>query len=340
MIISRTPFRISFFGGGTDYPVWFNEHGGAVLATTIDKYCYISVRALPPFFDYHSRIVWSKIENVHTHEEIQHPAVKAVLNFLKIGRGVSIHHDADLPARSGIGSSSAFTAGLLKALYGVNGKMVSKKRLADEAIYVEQRILEESVGCQDQAMAAFGGLNHITFSGENEIDVESIVLPQERKNRLQDHLMLFFTGLSRTASDIAKAQVKATKDKIVELSTMRQMVEEGLSLLKGDGDLTDFGKLLHESWKLKKGLTNKISTDFIDGLYERARAAGAIGGKLLGAGGGGFFLVFARPEDQAHIKEALSGVLHVPFNFENHGSQIIFYDPNAILEGGDQHVGC
>lgn len=328
MIISRTPFRISFFGGGTDYPVWYRENEGAVLATTINKYCYISVRYLPPFFDYSYRIAWSKIEMVKEAGDIEHPAVRAALQHLKLERGIALDHDADLPARSGLGSSSTFTVGLLHALYGLKGHLASKQQLAEEAIHVEQELLKENVGCQDQILAAHGGFNRINFAG-TQIHLEPVILSQERLKDFQDHLLLFFTGLSRTASEIAKEQIEKTRERTKELKVMYQMVGEAMQLLKGDGDLAAVGKLLHEGWQLKRSLTEKISNPYIDSLYEEARDAGAIGGKLLGAGGGGFLLLLARPHDHPRILERLKNLLHVPFRFENLGSQIIFYDPDA-----------
>ncbi|MDP2599827.1 MAG: kinase [Deltaproteobacteria bacterium] len=327
MIISRAPFRISFFGGGTDYPVWFREHEGAVLATTINKYCYISVRYLPPFFDYKSRIVWSKIESVKNFDEIEHSAVRATLKYLNVTKGVSLHHDADLPARSGVGSSSTFTVGLLQALHGLQGRMVTKQKLAAEAIHIEQYLLKENVGCQDQVIAVHGGLNRINFCGDDNTNVTPIILSQERLELLQSHLMLFFTGLSRTASEIAKKQIETTKNKKRELQIMYGMVGESIKILQNSNDLIPFGQLLHESWKIKRELTDKITNPHIDELYETARKAGAIGGKLLGAGGGGFMLVFAKPEYQKNIRENLSHLLHVPFSFENMGSQIVYYQP-------------
>lgn len=329
MIISRTPFRISFFGGGTDYPVWYRENEGAVLATTINKYCYISVRYLPPFFEYSHRIVWSKIELVRSAGEIEHPAVRAALKHLNLDRGIALDHDADLPARSGLGSSSTFTVGLLHALYGLKGHLASKQQLAQEAIHIEQEMLKENVGCQDQILAAHGGFNRINFA-ESQIHLEPVILSPERLKDFQDHLLLFFTGLSRTASEIAKEQIEKTKERTKELKIMYQMVGEAMQLLKGDDDLVKVGKLLHESWKLKRGLTEKISTPYIDSLYEEALAAGAVGGKLLGAGGGGFLLLLARPGDHPRILERLKGLLHVPFQFENLGSRIIFYDPDSL----------
>lgn len=328
MIISRTPFRISFFGGGTDYPVWYNEHGGAVLATSINKYCYITNRYLPPFFEHKYRIVYSKTEQTQNISEIQHPSVKETLDFMRINHGVEIHHDADLPARTGLGSSSAFTVGLLNALYALKGKMVTKRQLALDAIHIEQDRLKENVGSQDQTTAAFGGFNKIEFGGQQQIIVRPITLNSRKCLLLQDHLMLFFTGFSRTASEIAGEQISKTPDKQTELSRMREMVEEALSILNGgDSDITDFGRLLHESWMIKRSLTDKISTTQIDKIYETALNAGALGGKLLGAGGGGFILFFVEPEFQHRVKEELKNLLYVPFKFENLGSQIIYYAP-------------
>ncbi len=328
MIISRTPFRISFFGGGTDYPVWYRENGGAVLATTIDKYCYITCRYLPPFFEHKSRIIYSQMEHVLDIDEIRHPSVRETLKFLGITEGMEIHHDADLPARTGLGSSSSFTVGLLHALYALKGMMPNKMQLALDAIHIEQERIKENVGSQDQTLAAFGGFNRIDFSGKNNIQVRPITLNHQRLELLQNHLMLLFTGFSRTASEIAAEQIKNTAKRKNELNAMLQMVDEAINILKSN-DLAEFGKLLHESWQLKRSLTDKISTPEIDDIYATARSAGAIGGKLLGAGGGGFLLLFAEPEIQPKIKAKLNRFLHVPFRFENLGSQIIFYEPNT-----------
>lgn len=330
MIISRTPFRVSFFGGGTDYPVWYREHGGAVLATTIDKYCYLTCRRLPPFFSHRSRLVYSKVETVQSNDQIEHPAVRGVLRYLNITDGLEIHHDGDLPARTGLGSSSSFTVGFLHALYGLNGRMPTKLQLAQEAIHVEQQVLQESVGSQDQIMAAFGGFNRIDFSTDHRFQVSPVIMNEEQRVRLQEHLMLFFTGFSRTASEIASEQIHATPNKTDELRLMRQMVDEAIRLLQGGDDLASFGRLLHDSWQLKRSLTSRISTPQIDALYEMARRAGAIGGKLLGAGGGGFLLLCVRPDEQDRVKEALRGVLHVPFRFETGGSRIIFYESDEM----------
>lgn len=328
MIITRTPFRISFFGGGTDYPVWYEKNGGAVLATSINKYCYVTCRYLPPFFEHKYRIVYSKNELTKTISEIQHPSVRATLGYMDIDKGVEIHHDGDLPARSGLGSSSSFTVGLLHALYAQKGKMVTKRQLALDAIHIEQEILKENVGAQDQTTAAFGGFNKIEFGGEQQILVNPITLNKNKYILLQNHLMLFFTGFSRFASEIAAEQISKTPDKKTELHRMHEMVDEAIDILNGsDSDILDFGRLLHESWTLKRSLTDKISTPEIDRIYNDARDAGAVGGKLLGAGGGGFILFFVEPEKQPIVKEKLKSLLHVPFNFDTMGSQIIYYAP-------------
>lgn len=329
MIISRTPFRISFFGGGTDYPVWYQEHGGAVLSTTINKYCYISCRYLPQFFDHKSRIVYSKVETVKCNDDIEHPAVRGTLKHFNIKEGIELHHDGDLPARTGLGSSSSFTVGLLHCLYALRHTMPTKYQLAKEAIYIEQSVLGENVGSQDQIITTYGGLNRIDFAPDNNFNVTPVIVNQQRIDFFQDHILLYFTGFSRIASEIAKEQIDRTKDKTVELTTMFQMVDEAVSILAGNGNLKDFGRLLHESWKLKRSLTSKISSPKIDEIYEAALHAGAIGGKLLGAGGGGFMLIFGRPEDHPQIEAKLQGLLKVPIRFENQGSQIILYQPDT-----------
>lgn len=325
MIITRTPYRISFFGGGTDYPIWYKENGGAVLSTTIDKYCYISVRYLPPFFENKYRIVYSKIELVkHTHE-IQHPAVRGLLQYFKINKGVEIHHDGDLPARSGVGSSSAFTVGLLHSLYALNGIIVSKPQLAKEAIHAERDILKENVGSQDQVAVTYGGFNKIIFDKYGEFIVEPIILKKERLQQLQNHLLLIFTGCSRFASVVVNEQIKNIFNKEKELTIMQQMVDEAVDILKGNKDLLEFGKLLHKAWLIKRDLSSKISNSTIDNIYEKALKAGAIGGKLLGSGGGGFMLLFVPPERQLRVKDVLKRFLNVKFSFENEGSRIIYY---------------
>ena len=326
MIISRTPFRISFFGGGTDYPDWYYKHGGAVLATTIDKYCYINCRYLPPFFDHRYCIVYSKVEHCQTVEEIAHPAVREALRYLEIQRGVEIHHDADIPARSGVGSSSAFTVGLLNALYALKGQMVSKHRLATESVHLEQDILKETVGSQDQVLAAYGGLNHIVFHQNGEISVTPITVAAERMKELASHLMLFYTGIKRTASNIAESFVTGIDDRRRQLRVMKDLVDESISIISGDRDILEFGELLHEAWLAKRSLSASISNADVDALYDAARAAGAMRGKLIGAGGGGFFLLFVPPSKQQTVRETLNTLVHVPFKFDFSGSQIIFCD--------------
>jgi D-glycero-alpha-D-manno-heptose-7-phosphate kinase len=330
MIISRTPFRISFFGGGTDFPAWYKENAGAVLSTTIDKYCYISCRRLPPFFEHRHRIVYSKNELVTQIEDILHPSVRETFRFMEIEDGIELHHDGDLPARSGLGSSSSFTVGLLHALYALGGKIVTKKRLALESIHIEQNMIKENVGSQDQVAVAFGGLNKITFNGEHKIDVTPITISKEKKKEFQSHLMLFFTGFTRYASEIEKEKINNISKKRCDLETLRGMVDEAINILNGEGDLIDFGKMLHESWKLKRCLSDGVSTSNIDEIYETAIENGATGGKILGAGGGGFVLFFVKPERQERLRQALDRLLYVPFRFDTTGSQIIYYSESGV----------
>ena len=331
MIITRTPFRISFFGGGTDYPAWFRRHGGAVLATTIDKYCYITCRYLPQFFDHKYRIVYSRIENVRDISEIQHPAAKAVLDVLDCRDGLEIHHDGDLPARAGLGSSSSFTVGLVNAVTALRGKYISKEELASQAIHIEQQVIREDVGSQDQVSAAFGGLNRIEFLRDGSFDVAPMVLPAERLAELQSHLMLCFTGLSRIASEVARSKIENMDKREKELKIMHGLVDQAISVLQSrSASIEEFGSLLHESWNYKRKLSDKVSNSEIDAFYEAARTMGAIGGKLLGAGGGGFFLLFARPGDHKAIREKFSRLVHVPFRFENAGSRVVLYQPTGL----------
>lgn len=327
MIITRTPFRLSFFGGGTDYPAWYRMHGGAVLATTIDKYCYISCRSLPPFFDHRIRVAYSRIEERRTFDEIEHPAAREVLRFLDLRRGVEIHHDGDLPARSGMGSSSAFTVGLLAALHAMEGRMVSSEQLTQESIRIEQDILRETVGSQDQVCASHGGFNHILFSHSGEISVRPVILPQARMDELFSSLMLFYTGIKRTAADIADTYVRHLDQRKRQLRLIRSMVDEALKILCGASSLADFGALLHEAWMAKRSLSEAVSCSDIDTMYDAALSAGAIGGKITGAGGGGFLLLFVPPERQRSVRKALDRLLCVPFAHESMGSRVIFYDP-------------
>ncbi len=333
MVITRTPLRISFFGGGTDYPVWYRENGGSVLATTIDKSCYITSRWLPPFFDYHSRVSYSKVENVSANSEIGHPSVRGCLQFLGIQEGVEIHHIADLPARTGLGTSSAFTVGLLLGLYALQNRMREKQALATDAIHVEQELLREAVGAQDQVSAAFGGFNRINFLPNGSFDVRRILASPDRLGELEQNLALYFTGFSRIASEVATEQVKMTPNKTRELRTMLEMVDEAESIV-GDSSrsLDDFGRLLHEGWQLKRSLTNKITTPEIDEIYQAGRDAGALGGKLLGAGGGGFMLFFVPPERREQLRLRLKKLLCVPFSFSQKGSQVVVYEAEATYD--------
>lgn len=328
MIISRTPFRLSLFGGGTDYPAWYTKHGGAVLSTTIDKYCYITCRYLPPFFAHRFRLVYSRIEDCQTVDEICHPVVRVAARHLGLESGLEIHHDGDLPARSGMGSSSAFTVGLLNALHALLGQLRSRDELAREAIHIEQNLLQETVGCQDQVITAFGGLNHICFPASGDFSVRPVTVKAARLQMLQAHLMLIYTGVDRIASVVAGSYVKDLDEaKRRQLRLVRDMVDEATGILHGDGDLTPLGALLHEAWEAKRSLSATVSTPDIDAMYEAARRAGALGGKLTGAGGGGFMLLFVPPGRQRAVREALRHNLHVPFRFESAGSRIIFYDP-------------
>ncbi|MCS7045873.1 MAG: hypothetical protein NZO58_05915 [Gemmataceae bacterium] len=329
MIICRTPFRISFFGGGTDYPAWYRRHGGAVLAATIDKYCWLTCRHLPPFFDHKFRVVYRKIETAASAAEIEHPVVRAVLQELNFDRGLELHHDGDLPARSGMGSSSAFTVGLLHALYTLRGQRRTRIQLAQESIRIEQEVLGETVGSQDQVMAAFGGLKYVQFHRDGAIAVDPLPLTPERLALLREHLMLFYTGIARTASDVAKSYAQCLDAKSRQLRAMHEMVEEAIDILLSGMDLREFGQLLHEAWQTKRTLSDAVSTPQVDEAYDRARAAGAIGGKLTGAGGGGFLLLFVPPKRRGKVLQALDHLLHVPFAFEHAGSQIIFNEPGV-----------
>jgi D-glycero-alpha-D-manno-heptose-7-phosphate kinase len=333
MIITRTPLRISFFGGGTDYPAWYRLHGGAVLSTTIDKCCYITCRWLPPFFEYHSRISYSKVENVPNNTAIEHPSVRACLRFLGIDQGVEVHHVADLPARTGLGTSSAFTVGLLLGLYALKGRMRDKHGLAADAIRVEQDLLQEAVGAQDQVSAAHGAFNFIKFHADGAIDVKRILAPPGRLTDLEQHLALFFTGFSRTASEIAKEQVRVTPQRETELKMMLQMVNEAETIITDPNrTLDEFGRLLHETWQLKRSLTQNITNAGIDDIYEAGLSAGALGGKLLGAGGGGFMLFFVSPERRQALRMKLKKLLCVPFSFSNRGSHVVVYEPEEAYD--------
>lgn len=327
MILSRTPHRISFFGGGTDYPEYYLEHGGKTLGVTIDKYSYLNIRNLPPFFDYKHRIVYSKQENVQTEEEIVHPSVRETLKYFQVKNGISIHHDGDIPARSGMGSSSAFTVGLVHALHALQGEIVSKESLTREAIHIEQNLIKENVGSQDQAFASYGGLNRIEFLPNGEISVQPVIMKSERQKEFQDNIMLFFSGLSRTASEIVQEQKERTFININNLHRMKSLVDEAYNILTDERrNLKEFGELLNRTWELKKSLSSKITNTEIDEMYEKALQAGAIGGKLLGAGGGGFMAFYVEKKNQSRVIESLKGYLHIPFNFDFEGSKIVVYE--------------
>ncbi len=328
MIICRTPFRISFFGGGTDYPAWYLKNGGSVLSTSINKYCYITLRYLPPFFEHKIRLVYSKVEHCQSYEEIQHPAVRETLRFLKFDRGIEIHHDGDLPARSGMGSSSSFTVGFLHSCYALQGIMASKKQLAMESIHIEQNMIKETVGSQDQVAAACGGINHIIFKPSGDIEIRPLTLTISRCEELNSHLMLFYTGIMRTASDVADSYVNNIENKNKLLRKMQKMVTDGIDILQGNGSIDDFGVLMNEAWKSKRSLSNLVTNSVVDDLYQRSIDNGALGGKITGAGGGGFLLLFVPPGNQKKVRSALNDLLHIPFRFDYTGSQIIVYEPH------------
>lgn len=324
MIITKTPFRMSFFGGGTDMPDFFREHGGSVISTTFDKYCYVTARHLPPFFDYSDEIVYSRIERVKTHNDIEHPLVRNCMDFLEMHE-MRVTYDADLPARSGLGTSSSFAVGLLNAFHCMKGTYASKKRLAREAIYVERTLCQEAGGWQDQIAAAYGGFNRIDFSADG-FDVKPIVISNERKRELGENLLMFFTGFTRFSSDMQKQNRVA--DKTAQLMDMLALVDEAQEVLTNKNtSLSLFGELLDTTWKLKRGTGASVSTSAIDELYARGIAAGALGGKLLGAGGGGFLVFYVEPDAQESVRSALSDLLYIPFELEDGGSTVVYYDP-------------
>lgn len=328
MIITKTPFRMSFFGGGTDMPMFFREYGGAVLSTTFDKYCYVTVRHLPPFFDYRTELSYAKTERVARTEDVQHPAIREAMRMLNM-YDLRLTYEADLPARTGLGTSSSFAVGMLNAFYALKGKYADKKKLADEAIYLERTLCQEAGGWQDQIAASFGGLNRINFRDDG-YEVLPVVISPEKKRLLNENLMLYFTGFTRFSSEIQQSTEKSIKGKTARLLDMLALVDEAQSILTSrEGDLDEFGRLLDQSWRLKRQTGSRISTDSIDMLYERALEAGALGGKLLGAGGGGFLLFYVPKEKQPSVSESMSELMHVPFAFENGGTQIIHYTPES-----------
>lgn len=327
MIITQTPFRMSFFGGGTDFPGFYKEHGGAVISTTFDKYCYVNVRHLPRFFDYSTELSYSKIERVKHVDEIQHPAVREAMKYLDMHE-LRLTYEADLPARSGLGTSSSFAVGMLNAFYALKGKYADKRKLADDAIYLERVLCNESGGVQDQIAASFGGFNRINFNADG-YEVNPVIISPERKQQLNKNLMLFFTGFSRFSSDIQVGTQKAMVDKQAQLLEMYSLVDDAEKVLTSTGDLNEFGRLLDYTWRLKRGISSGISTDSIDGLYAKGMEAGALGGKLLGAGGGGFLLFYVEEDKRESVKKAMQDLLHVPFEFENSGTRVIHYTPEV-----------
>ena len=331
MIITQTPFRMSFFGGGTDFSGFYNEHGGAVLSTTFDKYCYVTVRPLPRFFDYKTHLTYSKTEQVNAYDEIQHPAIRNAMRWLDMHE-IRLTYESDLPARSGLGTSSSFAVGMLEAFYALKGQYVDKRRLADDAIYLERTLCKEAGGIQDQIAASFGGLNRINFSIDG-YTVQPVIISPARKQALNDRLMLFFTGFSRFSSDIQKVTEQSMKDKTAQLLEMKSLVDSAEQVLTdASADLDEFGRLLDYTWHLKRGISSGISTGSIDAQYDAAIQAGALGGKLLGAGGGGFLLFYVPTERQDAVRTALAGQLHVPFKFQTDGTNVIFYNPEDYRE--------
>ena len=320
---------MSFFGGGTDYEAWYRHHGGAFLSATLNKYCYVMCRKLPPFFEVRGRISWSKIENVNEIREIENPVVRECLRFLEIEPDLDIHYHGDLPARSGLGSSSAFTVGLLHALHALRNEFVTKRVLANEAITVERELIGDTVGVQDQTAVAYGGLNYCLIDQQGNVVVRPVITSPNRIREFEQHLMLFFTGLSRHAGAVAATKVKSFAERELQMTRIRQLTDRGLEALQGTGDIAELGRLLHETWQMKRQLSSAVSTDAIDEAYEAARNAGAIGGKLMGAGGGGFLMIFAPPDRHRRVIEALGKLLYVPVEFETQGSQVIFYDPDS-----------
>lgn len=332
MVITKTPFRMSFFGGGTDMEKYFREYGGAVLSTTFDKYCYVNVRHLPPFFEYRTELVYSKTERVRAVEEIQHPAIRNAMKMLDM-HDLRLTYEADLPARSGLGTSSSFAVGMLNAFYALKGKYADKRKLADEAIYLERNLCAEAGGWQDQIAASYGGLNKIIFQRDG-YEVNPVIISPERKKYLNNNLMLFFTGFTRFSADIQSQNTGISEQKLPLLQEMRELVEEAERILTDETrNMAEFGRLLDDTWKLKKGTGTGISTSEVDGIYRKGIEAGALGGKLLGAGGGGFILFYVEPEYQDQVKRAMAPLLYIPFVFENSGTQVLYYSAETYEQG-------
>lgn len=328
MIITRTPFRMSFFGGGTDIPDFFKENGGAVISTTFNKYCYVNVRHLPRFFDYSTELTYSKSERVNNVDEIKHPAIRNAMKYLDMHE-IRLTYEADLPARSGLGTSSSFAVGMLNSFYALKGKYVDKKKLADDAIYLERELCNEDGGWQDQIAVSYGGFNRINFSADG-YEVLPIIISPERKKQLNNNLLIYFTGFTRFSSEIHKTNNIASADNNLKLKEMLALVDEAEKVLTNPlCDLDEFGRLLDVTWKLKRQTGDGISTDRIDLIYQKATKAGALGGKLLGAGGGGFFVFYVQTDKIDYVKEAMSDLLYVPFNFEDGGTRVIYYAPES-----------
>lgn len=328
MIITKTPFRMSFFGGGTDMQDFFNEYGGAVLSTTFDKYCYVNVRHLPRFFDYNTELTYSVTERVSNVDDIEHPAIRNAMKMLDMHE-IRLTYEADLPARSGLGTSSSFAVGMLNAFYALKGKYADKKRLADEAIYLERVMCKETGGWQDQIAASFGGFNRINFNSDG-YEVLPLIIAPDRKRQLNSNLMMFFTGFTRFSSDVQKANALGKEDKTAQLKEMLSLVDDAEHVLTDkESDLDDFGRLLDHTWRLKRQTGAAVSTDSIDGLYAKGLEAGALGGKLLGAGGGGFLVFYVQPEYQESVRNAMQDLLYIPFEFETGGTRVIHYTPES-----------
>ncbi len=330
MIITKTPFRMSFFGGGTDMPSFFIKYGGAVISTTFDKYAYVNVRHLPPFMPYYSELCYSRFERVKDLKEIEHPAIREAMRMLDIHE-IRLTYEGDLPARTGLGTSSTFAVGMLNAFYALKGKYVGKRKLAEDAIYLERELCRENGGWQDQIAASYGGLNRIDFSN-NDFKVRPIIIHPDRKNLLNDSLMLFFTGVSRFSSEVQKDTMSKQKDKTAQLKEMLSLVNDAQGILENKhSDLNEFGRLLHHTWELKRMTGGKISNSAIDSLYNRGLKAGALGGKLLGAGGGGFLLFYVEPDKRENLQKELDELMYVPFRFEDEGTSIVHYNPIVYI---------
>lgn len=328
MIITKTPFRMSFFGGGTDMESFFNKYGGAVISTTFDKYCYVNVRHLPRFFDYSTELSYSKTERVTDIETIQHPAIRNAMKMLDMHE-IRLTYEADLPARSGLGTSSSFAVGMLNAFYALKGKYADKKKLADEAIYLERVLCHETGGWQDQIAASFGGFNRINFNTDG-YEVLPVIISPERKKQLNQNLLMFFTGFTRFSSEVQKANALSKTDKMAQLKEMLSLVDDAEKVLTDKySDLDEFGRLLDHTWRLKRQTGSAVSTNNIDELYEKGIRAGALGGKLLGAGGGGFLVFYVQPGKQDSVRYAMKDIMHIPFEFEEGGTRVIHYSPET-----------